>query len=641
MAITLILLLSLMPTTVADNTNENLVSPESTTYSYEEYIGYFVAPDRAFNGNTSSNNYSRIITSCLYYVGNLACEDGEYFIDAVYTISFQSDVEYVNVSTISKTGYLSYGDPWNLELSISAIHKNGTDVLWSDNATPGYINTSSYEVNNTGPIPVRDNNTISLLFSIRTNPFWVDERDVEIRLNHISATKVVWGCFDPAANNYSPNATDSDDSCDYDLDDDGVLDADEVPGCTDTSANNFDSLATDDDGSCDYDLDDDGVLDANEVQGCTDPVANNFQANATDEDGSCDYDLDDDGVLDINEVIGCTDSSANNYQSNATDDDGSCDYDLDNDGVLDADEVSGCTDISANNFNPNATDTDESCDYDMDNDGVLDVDEIDGCTDQLANNFNLTATEDDGSCDYDLDNDGVMDASDIYPNCDDLGKDIDEDGLSDACEDFPNDKDNDGYSDSHEEHCESSLEDPNATPDYPNKYCADKLGVVDLYNYCKEDGLTMKCINLASKHLEWWNYVGLMTFIGIPLAFFTPLRPWIMSIFRKKELTTIERIHGETREYIETEFNKFEQKFLGTMKHSPDKQSVDLLEKIDLELGILSYELKKYIDKKHAKDLLNEKIPGDPRILLREHVDESKENAKNQLIKAISSDEEE
>ena len=34
--------------------------------------------------------------------------------------------------------------------------------------------------------------------------------------------------------------------------------------------------ATDEDGSCDYDLDDDGVLDADEILGCMDSTANNL-----------------------------------------------------------------------------------------------------------------------------------------------------------------------------------------------------------------------------------------------------------------------------------------------------------------------------------------------------------------------------
>ena len=49
------------------------------------------------------------------------------------------------------------------------------------------------------------------------------------------------------ANNYNPNATDEDGGCDYDLDDDGILDVDEVYGCTDQFANNHDINATEND----------------------------------------------------------------------------------------------------------------------------------------------------------------------------------------------------------------------------------------------------------------------------------------------------------------------------------------------------------------------------------------------------------
>ena len=63
----------------------------------------------------------------------------------------------------------------------------------------------------------------------------------------------VVGCTDATANNYKQTATQDDGSCDYDLDDDGILDADEISGCTYSNALNYDPLATDDDGSCQYD----------------------------------------------------------------------------------------------------------------------------------------------------------------------------------------------------------------------------------------------------------------------------------------------------------------------------------------------------------------------------------------------------
>ena len=43
------------------------------------------------------------------------------------------------------------------------------------------------------------------------------------------------------------------------------ISADTIDGCTNSTANNFNPDATNDDGSCDYDEDDDGVLDSDEV----------------------------------------------------------------------------------------------------------------------------------------------------------------------------------------------------------------------------------------------------------------------------------------------------------------------------------------------------------------------------------------
>jgi len=69
-----------------------------------------------------------------------------------------------------------------------------------------------------------------------------------------------------------------------------LITAELIDGCTNSTANNYDSNATNDDGSCDFDQDDDGVLDSDEVAGCTDQYANNYNSEATDDDGSCEYD---------------------------------------------------------------------------------------------------------------------------------------------------------------------------------------------------------------------------------------------------------------------------------------------------------------------------------------------------------------
>ena len=97
-----------------------------------------------------------------------------------------------------------------------------------------------------------------------------------------------------------------------------------IKGCMNSTANNYNANATEEDNTCDYDLDDDGVLDADEILGCTNSTANNYNAEATEEDNTCDYDLDDDGILDSDEALGCTNSTALNYNPEATEEDNTC-----------------------------------------------------------------------------------------------------------------------------------------------------------------------------------------------------------------------------------------------------------------------------------------------------------------------------
>lgn len=174
----------------------------------------------------------------------------------------------------------------------------------------------------------------------------------------------VYGCTDPAASNYNPEATVDDGSCQYNNGD--------VYGCTDFSANNYNPEATIDDSTCMYDG-------GGDVYGCTDPAANNYNSLANMDDGSCDYGG--------GEVYGCTDSMANNYNSSANIDDGSCTY-----GGSGGD-ISGCTDQNANNYNSSATADDGSCTYDGNGGG-----DIGGCTDQNASNYDSNANIDNGTC---------------------------------------------------------------------------------------------------------------------------------------------------------------------------------------------------------------------------------------------------
>ena len=106
------------------------------------------------------------------------------------------------------------------------------------------------------------------------NGAWTFNIDVEDRSENISIT---FRAHNLPEDTWSDNLT-------------ILISAEQVDGCTDSSANNYNSNANSDDGSCDYDEDDDGVLDSDEIAGCTDESANNYNSEATDEDGSCQYD---------------------------------------------------------------------------------------------------------------------------------------------------------------------------------------------------------------------------------------------------------------------------------------------------------------------------------------------------------------
>ena len=82
----------------------------------------------------------------------------------------------------------------------------------------------------------------------------------------------VYGCTDPGAFNYDPNANTDDGTC-----------IDAIYGCTDQEAANYDYLANIDDDSCLY-------------EGCTDDEALNFNPEADIDDGMI---IDEDIILEI------------------------------------------------------------------------------------------------------------------------------------------------------------------------------------------------------------------------------------------------------------------------------------------------------------------------------------------------------
>ena len=247
--------------------------------------------------------------------------------------------------------------------------------------------------------------------------------------------------------------------CDYDFNENGVCDVDEVFGCIYTNACNYDDNATSDDGSCIYpelyydcdgnclnDVDGDGVCDQLEIPGCTDMEACNYDSEATDDNGSC-AELDECGVCDGPGAVyecGCADIPEGycDCDGNVLDAigvcGGNCEADTDGDGVCDVDEIYGCTYESACNYDPDATDDDGSCwnaemylncdgscINDTDGDGVCDELEIEGCTDATACNYNADATDEDNSCEY----------AEMYYDCDgNCLADADGDGVCDELE---------------------------------------------------------------------------------------------------------------------------------------------------------------------------------------------------------------
>ena len=114
-----------------------------------------------------------------------------------------------------------------------------------------------------------------------------------------------FGCTDPTACNYDPDAGIDNGTCDF-----------SCSGCTLPTACNYDPEATVDDGSCLFD-DSCGVCggDDSTCSDCTDPAACNYNPAAINDDGSCTY------------------PAADNLDC-----DGNCLNDSDNDGICDEDE---------------------------------------------------------------------------------------------------------------------------------------------------------------------------------------------------------------------------------------------------------------------------------------------------------------
>jgi len=188
-----------------------------------------------------------------------------------------------------------------------AFYINGTAIQLSVNN--GYLNQDLMQ-NGTMTFFANDGDLIG--FAVNSIDGCCGEATLVVS-NFTYPVSCVFGCTDPNACNFDPNATNCNNTCDYSL-----------------------AYYLDCAGNCLYDSDFDGVCDELEVNGCTDPSAINYNANITENDGSCLY-------------AGCTDPLALNYDAGANFNNGSCTY------------ISGCTYPDANNYNASAIMDDGSC----------------------------------------------------------------------------------------------------------------------------------------------------------------------------------------------------------------------------------------------------------------------------------------
>jgi hypothetical protein len=338
-----------------------------------------------------------------------------------------------NADATCEDGTCTYPTLWFADADGDGLG-DANSSLWSCTPPDGYVTDSSdcYDLDaNVNP-------------NMPENPC----NGIDDNCNGIIDEGQIFGCIDPLACNYDPEATCDDGSCNvatlwYDDDDgdgfgdpgDAVWSLDQPIGfvqdntdCDDQNAD-LNPLAVEIpcnglDDNCDGQFDE-GV----NIGGCMDPLACNYNPDATCDDASCYYetiwflDNDGDGVGVLSVVaFGCEpplgyaaipgDCDDNEPLINPIIAEIPCNYIDDNcNGQIDENGFSGCTDPYAINYSPYATCEDFSClisgcmypgavNYDptanIDNGTCL----FEGCTDPLATNFNSAANINDGSCVY-------------------------------------------------------------------------------------------------------------------------------------------------------------------------------------------------------------------------------------------------
>lgn len=176
---------------------------------------------------------------------------------------------------------------------------------------------------------------------------------------------VVEGCTDPNAQNYNPQANKDNGSCQYQGTTTGGFDDQEptgttmpggggpttevIYGCMNPTALNYNPEANKDNGTCQFNTQ---APPPPTVLGCMNPNALNYNPNANKDDGSCQFEQATTTTT-PQTVLGCTDPTALNYDPKANKDNGSCQYQQE--APPSPEPIYGCMDPKSLNYNPEAT----------------------------------------------------------------------------------------------------------------------------------------------------------------------------------------------------------------------------------------------------------------------------------------------
>lgn len=404
--------------------------------------------------------------SCEYPV---ECEEGE-VLAQLYVCTFSNGNE-VSLSITDEEGNVIFSqDGYNaIEYFDICLSETGCyTVYMSNNAGNTGWYGGYYWINVNG-------------FQVSTNELDDDANDETAVFSLDGSCGEVYGCTDPEAENYDPDATEDDGSCEYSCDCPDVW----APVCAyDYQVGDYVTFANECEAICagawiNYE----GECGNPIVYGCTDPEALNYNPEATDDDDSCIYESDCAGNLlfiymydsfgdgwngseliitsgdsivytatfnngDYAEAFACLDDGCYGLEVSGGTFPGEVSWTIVGAGGtwsggapssvvlnLNGDCTAGCTDPAALNYDPNASVDDGSCEYEcectdeyapvcaMDPntqefitysnaceaecDGAIifwdypcDEQPVYGCTDPDADNYDPNATEDDGSCVY-------------------------------------------------------------------------------------------------------------------------------------------------------------------------------------------------------------------------------------------------